>query len=107
MDTIKEQEIKNIVLDVLNRSCISINMAGLDIDNAAIVIAAILSTMEDYKWEQKKQKTTAELVDKLDKMREVNDLKNEMKKISWFAFSERRKLRFKIIEAESRLYYGY
>lgn len=74
----------------------------------AIVVAVYNKIKEDeeLKKVEARKKASAEITAKLELMNKIGNLKDKMKKISWWKLNERRILRIEIFDLEGELRYG-
>lgn len=74
-----------------------------DRKSLASMIARILDAVEKSELELKRKVASEETLAKLALMKEKGVLQNKLGELSWYKFSERREIRFKILALEAKL----
>lgn len=98
---------EEIILNVLSED--KGVFAQLSIDDRkslAGTIARILDAVEKSELDLKRKAASAEILAKLELMKEVGDLHDKLKEIPFYKFSSRSVVRFKILDLETKLRYG-
>ena len=110
-DTSKDVMIMNtkeeIILNALNEDVSSYtHLAEYDRRCLAHTIALRLDANEESVLELKRKAASDEISAKLDLLKEIGSLHDELKKIPWYRFSARNVIKWKIRELDSKRLYG-
>jgi hypothetical protein len=98
---------EEIVLNVLNEDKgIFAQLSSDDRKGVAGTITRILDAIEKSESDMKRKVASAEILAKLELMKEVGDLHDKLREIPFYKFSSRREMRFKILDLEAKFRYG-
>ncbi len=104
---IDKLKIEETVLSILNKDSSSfIHLMNHDRKRISQIIAQTLNDINEKELEHKRKEASNEILQKLNHISELGKLHDRFKKIPFYRFSERSKLRFEILELESKVRYG-
>ena len=105
---INKQKIEEIVLKILNEDPSSfIHLMNHDRKRISQTIAQTLDDINEEELKIKHKAASDEILQKLNKIEELGKLHDKLKEIPFYKFSERSKLRFEILNLESKMQYNY